>query len=1146
MRKLFSALVLCLCMYQVLGQDTGGDVPSFPELHPKSPEAYSLGRYGEVPVGTYTGKPEISIPIYNVKVRDFTLPISLTYDATGIRVDQEATLVGLGWNLMAGGIINHIINGGDDQKPNSYNKNSYLWDNWLKFVDSGEIHDQNPFDVSPSENQSEYWTKNRIENYPLGWSCMQLNPSVGGDFSDSEDNIVIQEAAQGVGQVDVYSVMLPGLSFKFVINPYTDSPEIIGKVNDKIIVSHDGVFTITDSKGIKYVFEGYERSTGLDNSESREISRYLSQIILPEGDVIVFRYQYKRIRLLPQFSEKRIYRVSSGLYDGDENEYDYDIKRYENEIPYLTEIETDKEIVKFLLEGRLDIAGEGRKLSSIEVVSKFNNRIVKKINLNHSYFEGETKGFVTNKLFNQSPLLNDNSIFTPDVIGKRLKLDNIEEVSGLESLTLYQFKYDETVQLPAKSSLDKDHWGFYNAEGNSTLIPDKTDLNYLHRGANKYGMPYDIMNSIKPYIGANRRMNPTSVKTGIIKEIVYPTKGSTIFEFESNSYSNYYTLLNTDYYPDWFASYYYDVMDRNWGGSSDVLEKSFSLENATNVTFWASISAGMLGENLYDFRGSKVELFKVTGSVETSMKSLYINPADMGNLNKTDVTINEVVPLQAGDYVLRAYMKDEYGNQETAEGGFVHGRVSFQKIKEIVMPASQKMYGGGLRVKSIVSKNEFGEIVGQTNYNYEYSDGRTSGLLMSPINYMECSYYTDKRDGLTREYKKSLITSSSAIPLSSSAGGSYVGYSRVVKTNVGEEGKMEIIYSYKNKEDCFYKSLPAFSFLSNGELEYETWLDISGKQVKFYRYNYDDKENELLWLNTFVKDHYKGPSQECSGTWGTVNFYSYVGRWEIINYPFQRVRRTLESKVVTIDDVTETTTYSYSPDNYKINQLITSQSKGGTITEKISYPSLSSSLGTQNIVSVPTGVEKFENGNKVSGWEQVLNDYGNPTAINIYDHKKKTNIQDRVIIYNPLTQNISELTKSGNEKNSVVWGYDNKLVVINAIGISESNLSSDVQVALGQLGYSNLDLLLKQVDDMTTSSQKTLWQNFYQKLKTQISESDWSFSLFTYKPIVGMTSQTDSNGITTYYEYDDFGRLKFIKDADGNILKHNVYHYQNQ
>ena len=50
----------------------------------------------------------------------------------------------------------------------------------------------------------------------------------------------------------------------------------------------------------------------------------------------------------------------------------------------------------------------------------------------------------------------------------------------------------------------------------------------------------------------------------------------------------------------------------------------------------------------------------------------------------------------------------------------------------------------------------------------------------------------------------------------------------------------------------------------------------------------------------------------------------------------------------------------------------------------------------------------------------------------------------------------------------------------------------------------------------------------------------------TYDPMVGKTSETDANNSTLYYEYDDFNRLKCIKDQSGNIRQSFVYHYQNQ
>jgi YD repeat-containing protein len=43
-----------------------------------------------------------------------------------------------------------------------------------------------------------------------------------------------------------------------------------------------------------------------------------------------------------------------------------------------------------------------------------------------------------------------------------------------------------------------------------------------------------------------------------------------------------------------------------------------------------------------------------------------------------------------------------------------------------------------------------------------------------------------------------------------------------------------------------------------------------------------------------------------------------------------------------------------------------------------------------------------------------------------------------------------------------------------------------------------------------------------------------------------MKTATDPNGVTTYYEYDAFQRLKNVKDQDGKLIKNYVYHYKGQ
>ena len=49
---------------------------------------------------------------------------------------------------------------------------------------------------------------------------------------------------------------------------------------------------------------------------------------------------------------------------------------------------------------------------------------------------------------------------------------------------------------------------------------------------------------------------------------------------------------------------------------------------------------------------------------------------------------------------------------------------------------------------------------------------------------------------------------------------------------------------------------------------------------------------------------------------------------------------------------------------------------------------------------------------------------------------------------------------------------------------------------------------------------------------------------YTYAPLIGITSETDHNGKTIYYQYDSLNRLKLIRDKDNNIIKIFEYKYQ--
>ena len=80
----------------------------------RTPEASAFKKYGEESVNDYTGTADISVPLYTIKCKDIEIPLVLRYDASGIKVEQEASWVGLGWNLMVGGCINYVCAGGHD------------------------------------------------------------------------------------------------------------------------------------------------------------------------------------------------------------------------------------------------------------------------------------------------------------------------------------------------------------------------------------------------------------------------------------------------------------------------------------------------------------------------------------------------------------------------------------------------------------------------------------------------------------------------------------------------------------------------------------------------------------------------------------------------------------------------------------------------------------------------------------------------------------------------------------------------------------------------------------------------------------------------------------------------------------------------
>jgi YD repeat-containing protein len=90
------------------------------DLIPASPNAASIGKFGEVPMNLSTGSTNYSIPVFTVAGNELSLPVTLNYSYDGYKPAQPVSWVGLGWSLNAGGVISQRINDKVDGKsPNS-------------------------------------------------------------------------------------------------------------------------------------------------------------------------------------------------------------------------------------------------------------------------------------------------------------------------------------------------------------------------------------------------------------------------------------------------------------------------------------------------------------------------------------------------------------------------------------------------------------------------------------------------------------------------------------------------------------------------------------------------------------------------------------------------------------------------------------------------------------------------------------------------------------------------------------------------------------------------------------------------------------------------------------------------------------------
>ena len=235
------------------------------------------------------------------------------------------------------------------------------------------------------------------------------------------------------------------------------------------------------------------------------------------------------------------------------------------------------------------------------------------------------------------------------------------------------------------------------------------------------------------------------------------------------------------------------------------------------------------------------------------------------------------------------------------------------------------------------------------------------------------------------------------------------------------------------------------------------------------------------------------------------------------------------------EEVTVTETYSYD-DHIQLEKKEVTDSNANTITDEFFYPytpaTLNSAMVATNQIGRPLKTETSitDDANVTSMLSTSTTTYADfhgmllPSMASV---AKGNNSLEEVVTYHDYYTNgkLKEFSQNGGAHTVVIWGYDSQFPV------AKVENATYAQVAATGIVQSVLDA---PTDDAELRDE-------VQKIRDGLPNA--MVTTFTYQPQVGVTSVTDPREYTTFYEYDTFNRLKYVKDEAGHVVSENEYNY---
>ena len=386
-------------------------------ITPPSPEAAAMMRSINIPVSHYTGTASINIPLYTISAGGVQVPVSLGYQASGIKVKDMETWVGLGWRLSTGGRISRMVRGAQADEE-GYSKVSGTPDG----IDANNLS---------------------------SWNTDKIDERNDAEF-DSEPDLFFFEIPGKSGQFvadyngDVHLIPYQGIQVKWDRTPYSST------------------FTVTDESGNRYYFSEVETTVSEDLDDKEDVKDWitswnLSRIVTSQNDTIRYYYTSNASIVDVNTSHTIINSASWDVGTGwsiETVEEKTNSRRVTNYPRYLQRIEWNGGKLEFVAEENTD--NKPPRLTEVKLYA--GNRYLKSTVLSYGTFDnGSTK------------------------------LSSIDEKNGETTEHVCHFEYNTAYHLPSRYSLDYDHWGYFNGTGSSQggYIPTYEIHGHVVEGADR-------------------------------------------------------------------------------------------------------------------------------------------------------------------------------------------------------------------------------------------------------------------------------------------------------------------------------------------------------------------------------------------------------------------------------------------------------------------------------------------------------------------------------------------------------------------------------------------------------------------------------------------------------------------------------------